>query len=387
MKKVSVIFGTRPEAIKLAPVILELKKQAGLVTHVCVTGQHRQMLDQVLEAFNIKPDVDLDLMTNDQTLTCFTAKALISLGEYLEEEKPDLVIVQGDTTTVLCAALAAFYQKIPFGHVEAGLRTGNMFSPWPEEANRVIVSRIASFHFAPTELNKENLIREGISESQIFITGNTVIDALFIALERIKNRPPQIEGLPGKSLDFLGNKRMILITGHRRENFGKGFENICRAIKTLSIKHPDMHFIYPVHLNPNVREPVRRILGFDKSAYEGRGSNIHLIEPQWYLGFVALMNRSFLIMTDSGGIQEEAPSLNKPLIIMRETTERREAIESGVAVLVGTKETDIVSSAELLITNSEEYSKLISGINPFGDGKSANLITKFIKELLISKEN
>jgi len=384
LKKVSVIFGTRPEAIKLAPVILGLKEHVNLVTHACVTAQHRQMLDQTLNAFNIVPDVDLDLMKKDQTLSDFTARALISIGKYLEENKPDLLVVQGDTTTVFSAALAAFYKQIPVAHVEAGLRTGNMLSPWPEEANRVLASRLASIHFAPTEVNKQNLIKEGIAQSKIFVTGNTVIDALYMALEKGKKNPPQIEGLPGGSLDFLHNDKMVLITGHRRENFGEGFENICRAIKTLSQMHPAVHFIYPVHLNPNVQEPVYRILGFNQSRSPGNRNNIHLIEPQGYIEFVSLMSKACLILTDSGGVQEEAPSLGKPVLVMRNTTERTEAISGGDALLVGTSMESIINYVDRVLAGKSSFEKNHSHHNPFGDGLASQRIVSYLLNYLFT---
>lgn len=368
MRKISVILGTRPEAIKLCPVILELKKRSGSDCKVCVTGQHRKMLDQILPVFGVVPDVDLDLMLPNQSLGGLTARVIEALDRYLAEEKPDVVLVQGDTTTVLCAALAAFYHKIPVGHVEAGLRTWNMASPWPEEANRVLTSRLARWHFAPTETNRQNLLKEGVPDSDIYVTGNTVIDALFLALEKIKERPPRIAGLPGESLDCLGESKMVLITGHRRENFGEGLEKICHAIAELAQRFPNVHFIYPVHLNPNVQEPVERIL-------RGNGlRNIHLIEPQPYLPFVALMNKAHVILTDSGGVQEEAPSLGKPVLVMRDTTERPEAVETGMVKLVGTDVEKIVSEASRLIFCEDYYRQMMQKHNPYGDGIAAQRI-------------
>lgn len=368
MKKISIIFGTRPEAIKMVPVILELKKRADVICRVCVTAQHRQMLDQVLDLFGIVPNVDLNLMRPNQSLGGLTSSAIEALDQYLADDKPDAVLVQGDTTTVLCAALAAFYHKIPVGHVEAGLRTGNMASPWPEEANRVLTTRLAKWHFAPTESNRQNLLKEGIADCNIYVTGNTVIDALFLAIQKVKEHPPGITGLPGECLDFLGDKRMVLITGHRRENFGDGFENICQAISELAEKFPDVHFIYPVHLNPNVRDPVQRILGCHIT------SNIHLIEPQSYLPFVALMSRACLILTDSGGIQEEAPSLGKRVFVLRETTERPEALATGAVKLIGTDQQRIVAEVTFALIASTDIQSLEKPYSPYGDGLSAGRI-------------
>lgn len=368
MKKVAVIFGTRPEAIKLAPVVLALKSCSGLTCRVCVTAQHRQMLDQVLAIFDIVPDMDLNLMQPNQSLGGLTARAIKSLDRYLADEKPDAVLVQGDTTTVLCGALAAFYHKIPVGHVEAGLRTGNMASPWPEEANRVLTTRLAKWHFAPTESNRQHLLKEGIQDGDIYVTGNTVIDALFLALEKVKACPPAITGFPEGSLECLRGRRMVLITGHRRENFGEGFESICQAIAELAKTFPDVHFVYPVHLNPNVRDPVKRILGSHIAP------NIHLIGPQSYLPFVALMQRAHVILTDSGGVQEEAPSLGKPVLVMRDTTERPEALMAGVVKLVGTSRERIVSeTANLLATDLTDFSRG-SMCNPYGDGMASKRI-------------
>lgn len=368
MKKISVILGTRPEAIKLCPVILELKKRSELDCKVCVTGQHREMLDQVLPVFGVIPDVDLDLMRPNQSLGGLTSRAIEALDRYLAEDKPDVVLVQGDTTTVLCAALAAFYHKIPIAHVEAGLRTWNMASPWPEEANRVLTTRLAKWHFAPTETNRLNLLKEGVPQDDIYVTGNTVIDALFLALEKIKKYPPRITGLAGESLDFLGERKMVLITGHRRENFGIGFENMCKAIAELAHKFPEIDFIYPVHLNPNVRRPVESILRTSGA------ENIRLIEPLSYLPFVALMNRSHIILTDSGGVQEEAPSLGKPVLVMRDTTERPEAVEAGTVKIVSTDVEKIVSEASRLICCEDYYGQMTRKHNPYGDGAAAQRI-------------
>jgi len=403
--KISVIFGTRPEAIKLAPVILALKGEPVVECRVCVTAQHREMLDQVLEVFEIKPDVDLDLMQRDQTLAELTARTIEAVDQYLATEKPDLVLVQGDTTTVFCATLAAFYRHIPVGHVEAGLRTGNLQAPWPEEANRVLASRLVTLHFAPTETARQNLLREGVPDERIFVTGNTVIDALCLALDKVRKHPPHIPGLPGflqptVSLSevssvpasagggpagcgfsvsafpvstFASSPRLVLITGHRRENFGEGFENICRAIAELAARFPDVHFVYPVHLNPNVREPVRCILG--GLCVKPETGNVHLIEPLAYLPFVALMNRATLILSDSGGVQEEAPSLGKPVLVMRETTERPEAVDAGTVKLVGTSRKAIFDATSVLLTNAAAYSQMQKAHNPYGDGKAAERIT------------
>ena len=373
MKKISVIFGTRPEAIKLAPVILAIKANPNYNCRVCVTAQHRHMLDQVLEIFDISPDVDLDLMEKDQTLAGFTSKAISALDKYLKEDKPDVVVVQGDTATVFCAALAAFYNQIPVAHVEAGLRTGNKFAPWPEEINRVLTSKLADLHFAPTEKSRQNLLREGIEANNIIVTGNTVIDALFIAIGKIKLSPPVIPGLPKELFENIKNKKLILITGHRRENFGEGFESICNAIAQLSIKYPDVEFIYPVHLNPNVQGPVNKILG------EGMRQNVYLIPPLTYLPFVALMNYSYLILTDSGGIQEEAPSLGKPVLVMRDVTERPEGVESGTVKLIGTDTQKIVEEISLLLTDHVYYENIANKTNPYGDGLATQRILNFLE--------
>jgi len=376
MNKISVIFGTRPEAIKLCPVILELRKHQDVHCHICVTGQHRQMLDQVLDAFGIVPDLDLSLMSQNQTLAGFTAKAITALDHYLETEKPEVVIAQGDTTTVFCCALAAFYHNIPFGHVEAGLRTGNLLSPWPEEGNRVLVSRLAKWHFAPTEMSRDNLLREGIKDN-IFVTGNTVIDALLEMRARVSVNPPVIEGLPDGCFEFMNDKRMVLITGHRRENFGEGFQNICNSIVDLANLHPDVYFIYPVHLNPNVQKPVKEILSNCKNF------NLILLQPQPYPAFVALMERSYMILTDSGGVQEEAPSIGKPVLVMRDTTERPEAVEAGCVKLVGSGREAIVVEVSSLLTDAEKYRIMQSAGSIYGDGSSA----KRICEILLKRKS
>ncbi len=367
MKKVSVIFGTRPEAIKLAPVILALKEDRRFSCQVCVTAQHREMLDQVLEVFGVRPDVDLDLMEPDQTLAGLTAKAVEAVDRCLVRGKPDLVLVQGDTTTTFCASLAAFYNHLPVGHVEAGLRTNNLESPWPEEANRVLATRLATLHFAPTELNRQNLLKDRVAPERIFVTGNTVIDALFLAREIVKAKPPAIPGLP-EGLAEGGGPRVVLITGHRRENFGPGFESICRAIAELAKKFPETAFVYPVHLNPNVRKPVDRILRTSGTA------NVHLIDPLPYLPFVSMMNRAALILSDSGGVQEEAPSLGKPVLVMRDTTERPEAVIAGTVRLVGTDHQKIVEETARLLTDKSAYEEMARAHNPYGDGKATGRI-------------
>ena len=374
MKKIIIVLGTRPEAIKLAPLVLALKAMPDKVDcKLCVTGQHRQMLDSVLELFGLVPDMDLELMRPNQSLGTLTAGAVEKLDAYFQIEKPDAVVVQGDTTTVFAASLTAFYHKIPIAHVEAGLRTGNMLSPWPEEANRVLTTRLAHWHFCPTELNRDNLLKEGVPAEQIYITGNTVIDTLFWSLEKLKEEKITIPGLPGESLDFIGDRRLILITGHRRENFGKGFEDICNAIVELGKRFPENIFIYPVHLNPNVREPVERIIANEKL------ENVFLIEPQSYLPFVALMSRSYLILTDSGGVQEEAPSLGKPVLVMRDTTERPEAVTAGTVKLIGAEYDNIVNEASLLLSDENAYRKMSQAMNPYGDGHA---VERIVDELL-----
>lgn len=392
-KTIAVIFGTRPEAIKLAPVILAMKKARDIRCHVCVTAQHRQMLDQVLDVFDITPDVDLNLMKRNQTLAGLTARAVTAVDGYLAREKPDLVLVQGDTTTVFAASLAAFYHHIPVGHVEAGLRTGNLQSPWPEELNRVLTTRIAALHFAPTANNRRNLIKEGISGKNIIVTGNTVIDALFLALAQVRKHPPRIPGLPpflqpaAHVSPHAAQVPFVLITGHRRENLGDGFENICKAIAHLARQFPETHFVYPVHLNPRVREPVMRILGSSSSlsAAGSRSSmihNVHLIEPLDYLSFVALMNWATLILTDSGGVQEEAPSLGKPVIVMRDTTERPEAVKAGTVKVVGADTHNIVKATAALLTSPALYKKMSASHNPYGDGHATERIITACRNFL-----
>ena len=375
--KIAVVFGTRPEAIKLCPVVLALKADPAFDCQVCVTGQHREMLQQVLDVFGVVPDVDLALMQPNQTLAGLTARAMTALDDYLTREKPDVVMVQGDTTTVLCGALAAFYHHIPVAHVEAGLRTGNLWSPWPEEGNRLLTTRLTKWHFCPTENNKSNLLREGVNPADIYVVGNTVIDALLLAKQKIKEKVEKVGGGGQR-------RKSVLITGHRRENFGDGFENICQAIKRLAIEFPDVDFIYPVHLNPNVREPVERILGGKVERRGGGGQrileNIKLIEPQSYLPFVELMMNADLILTDSGGVQEEAPSLGKPVLVMRDTTERPEAVMAGTVKLVGTKADDIYREAKLLLLDKTAYAKMAAAVNPYGDGNAVARIMEILKQ-------
>lgn len=373
------IFGTRPEAIKLCPLILALKVHPDFQPHVCVTAQHREMLDQVLEVFGVTPDADLSLMQPNQTLSALTSRTITAIDGYLAKHKPDLVLVQGDTTTVFCASLSAFYHQIPVGHVEAGLRTRNKFSPFPEEINRVLTSHIADYHFAPTKLSKENLLKEGVSKDKIFITGNTVIDALFFAIEKAKKHSLNIPGLP----EYLQNNptnhdKIVLITGHRRENFGEGFKSICNAIVTLAKKFPKVEFVYPVHLNPNVQKPVFHILSGFK--------NIHLIEPLSYFPFVMLMEHSKLILTDSGGVQEEAPSLGKPVLVMRDTTERPEAIDAGTVRLVGTNERTIIDNVSTLLTDQKAYAAMAKAVNPYGDGQACGRIVTALEQLLTGQK-
>jgi len=376
MKKIAVIFGTRPEAIKLAPVIIALKADGHFDCRVCVTAQHREMLDQVLKVFDISPDIDLNLMQPNQTLAGLTAKAISAIDGYLAEENPDMVIIQGDTTTVFCAALCAFYHKIPVGHVEAGLRTGNRYSPFPEEINRVLATHLSTLHFAPTNKSRNNLIKEGISPDKIYVTGNTVIDALYLALDKVKANPTVIPDLPEGIME--NGQPMVLITGHRRENFGDGFKNICKAIKTLAEKFSKVEFIYPVHLNPNVQEPVYSLLDKQK--------NIHLIEPLGYLPFVALMNRATIILTDSGGVQEEAPSLGKPVLVMRETTERPEAVEMGTVKLVGINKEKIIDNISKLLTDEKAYNAMANTVNPYGEGKATGRIIAACLQFLNHQE-
>jgi len=363
MKKILTVFGTRPEAIKMAPLVHALEADDRFDAKVCVTAQHREMLDQVLELFEIEPDFDLNIMKADQTLNDVTTAILSGLKPVLEDFKPDVVLVHGDTATTFAASLAAYYQKIKVGHVEAGLRTGNIYSPWPEEANRKLTSAITNYHFAPTAGSRDNLLREGVSENAITVTGNTVIDALFWVRKKLKQDSSLSNELSSR-FDYLDiDKKLILVTGHRRESFGGGFERICKALRQIAMNNPDVQVLYPVHLNPNVQEPVIRLL---------KGiNNVFLIEPQQYLPFCYLMGRASIILTDSGGIQEEAPSLGKPVLVMRETTERPEAVDAGTVRLVGTDVDLIVGQVDLLLTNSTEYQKMSRAHNPYGDGKAS----------------
>lgn len=380
MKKILIVFGTRPEAIKMAPVVKAFQKEtANFITKVCVTAQHREMLDQVLDIFEITPDYDLNIMKAGQDLYDISARVLVEMRPVLKDFKPDVVLVHGDTSTSTMTALAAFYEQIPVGHVEAGLRTYNIYSPWPEEMNRQITGRIATFHFAPTEMAKQNLIRENIHEKQIFVTGNTVIDALFMALGKIENQTGlkmelkrKVESFGYPNIEKLNSRerKLILITGHRRENFGEGFVNMCEAMKSIALQNPDFDLVYPVHLNPNVQKPVHDIL-------EGV-SNIYLIQPLEYLPFIYLMEKSYLVLTDSGGIQEEAPSLGKPVLVMRDTSERPEAIDAGTVELVGTNKDLIINKVNELIHNTAKYNSMSMAHNPYGDGKAGNKIVNIL---------
>ncbi len=372
MKQIMLVFGTRPEAIKMAPLVKELQKHPDIFkTIVCVTGQHRQMLDQVLDLFEITPDHDLNIMKQGQDLYDVTARVLTGMREVLRESKPDVVLVHGDTTTSTAAALAAFYQQIPVGHVEAGLRTHNIYSPWPEEMNRQITGRIAEYNFAPTPLSRENLIKENVAEDKITVTGNTVIDALYMVVDKIKSDTALDEKLSnelktaGYDVDRLKDgKKLVLITGHRRENFGDGFISMCKAIKTLIEKYPDADFVYPMHLNPNVRKPIHEVFGDDLNDL----GNMFFIEPLEYLSFVYLMEKSNIVLTDSGGIQEEAPGLGKPVLVMRDTTERPEALSAGTVKLVGTDYDKIVNEVSSLLDDANHYNEMSRAVNPYGDG-------------------
>ncbi len=405
------VFGTRPEAIKMAPLVKEFQKNnEQFETIVCVTAQHREMLDQVLDLFEIVPDYDLNLMKQGQDLYDVTSRVLLGMRDVLTKAKPDLILVHGDTTTSTSAALAAFYQQIPVGHVEAGLRTHNLYSPWPEEANRQLTGRLATYHFAPTETSKKNLLKEGVSENRIFVTGNSVIDALYKVLDQIKERSDlkvQVEskllasGLKQEIVDHYmvresslvgdnainydyssengSSRKLILITGHRRENFGEGFLNICNAIKDLAGNYPDVDFIYPMHLNPNVRKPIFEVFG-SKDNEQLNAGNVHFIEPLEYLPFVYLMSQSCLVLTDSGGIQEEAPGLGKPVLVMRDTTERPEAVQAGTVKLVGTDRREIVEHVSLLLDNEKYYESMAKANNPYGDGLACERIVAQLKK-------
>nr|WP_292005654.1 UDP-N-acetylglucosamine 2-epimerase (non-hydrolyzing) [Chiayiivirga sp.] len=372
-RRVLSIFGTRPEAIKMAPLCRTLAGEASLESEVCVTAQHRQMLDQVLDTFGVRPRFDLDLMRPNQTLAQLTSNILTSVTSVLQDFSPDLVLVHGDTTTTFAATMAAFYQRIPVAHVEAGLRTGNMLSPWPEEANRRLTAALAELHFAPTQTACDNLIREGVAANRIHVTGNTVIDALLLARAQL-DASPELRERIAQRFDFLDpNRRLVLVTGHRRENFGEGFRQICQGLARLASRD-DVQIVYPVHLNPNVLEPVRAALG--------SAGNVFLIEPQDYLPFVYLMDRASLILTDSGGIQEEAPSLGKPVIVMRDTTERPEAIQAGTVRLAGTNAHAIADGAMQLLDDPDEYRRMSMAHNPYGDGRACERIVAAIKDYL-----
>lgn len=390
MKKVMLVFGTRPEAIKMCPLVKELQKDTtNFETIVCVTAQHREMLDQVLRLFDVKPDYDLNIMKHGQDLYDVTSRVLLGMRDVLQEVHPDIVLVHGDTTTSTAAALAAFYQQIPVAHVEAGLRTHNVYSPWPEEMNRQITTRIASLHLAPTQLSKQNLLDEGIAEDKIRIVGNTVIDALHIVLEQIKTDKVVEQEIQlvlsdmGISVSLLSEwkqekRRLVLITGHRRENFGEGFIHICKSIRSLAEQYPSVDFVYPMHLNPNVRKPIAEVFGAN---YSESYPNIYLIEPLDYLPFVYMMSHSSIVLTDSGGIQEEAPGLGKPVLVMRNTTERPEAVSAGTVKLVGTDYNCIVNGVVELLNEEEAYSSMARAVNPYGDGQTSARIVDLLHTL------
>lgn len=376
MKKVLLVFGTRPEAIKMAPLIKAFQEEKNIISKVCVTAQHREMLDQVLDLFDIKPDYDLNIMKAGQDLFDVTTNVLLGLKDVLNDFNPDVVLVHGDTTTTIASSLAAFYSKIKVGHVEAGLRTGDIYSPWPEEANRQITGVLANYHFAPTTTSRNNLLKENKNSNNIIVTGNTVIDALFLALDRIEKNA----NLRSKIIDSINlqykledNKKIILVTGHRRENFGKGFINICEALKTIALNNPEIDIVYPVHLNPNVQKPVHEILS--------NTPNVYLINSLQYEQFIYMMNKSYFIITDSGGVQEEAPSLGKPVLVMRNTTERPEAVEAGTVKLVGTNKEVIIEEAQKLLDNKEEYEKMSKAHNPYGNGNACKQIVEFIRNV------
>lgn len=383
MKKIMLVFGTRPEAIKMAPLVKAFQAhKEEFETIVCVTGQHREMLDQVLSLFDIKPDFDLNIMKQGQDLYDVTSRVLLGMRDVFKTCVPDILFVHGDTTTSTAAALAAFYHQIPVAHVEAGLRTGNIYSPWPEEMNRLITGRIATYNLSPTKLSRENLLRENVSDSKIVVTGNTVIDALHWVTNKINNDNDLNVNLAkeliakGYDVTRLANgRRLVLVTGHRRENFGEGFHNICNALKTLSEKYSDVDFVYPMHLNPNVRRPIHEVFGEDLSNL----GNIFFIEPLEYLMFIFLMEKSDIVLTDSGGIQEEAPGLGKPVLVMRDTTERPEALEAGTVKLVGTDYDAIVGNVSLLLDNCEAYERMSHAVNPYGDGKACERIIDFVR--------
>ncbi len=386
MKKIMLVFGTRPEAIKMAPLVKEFQKHPDTFeTIVCVTGQHREMLDQVLQLFEIRPNYDLNIMKQGQDLYDVTARVLVGMRDVLQEAKPDVVLVHGDTTTSTAAALAAFYQQIPVGHVEAGLRTHNIYSPWPEEMNRLITGRIATYHFSPTALSRQNLLKENVSDEKIIVTGNSVIDALYWVVDKIKSNElldkelKQILSTSGYDVTRLNNgKKLVLITGHRRENFGDGFINMCTAIKDLTQKYPEVDFVYPMHLNPNVRKPIHEVFGEDLSNL----GNMFFIEPLEYLSFVYLMEKSTIVLTDSGGIQEEAPGLGKPVLVMRDTTERPEALDAGTVKLVGTDYHKIMNEVSILLDDKDTYETMSKAVNPYGDGLACKRIIETLENKL-----
>lgn len=376
MKKVLMVFGTRPEAIKMAPLVLELRRSKTLNVEVCVTAQHREMLDQVLSLFDIVPDYDLNIMKAGQDLYDITSRVLLGLRDVIQKAKPDVLLVHGDTTTTFASSLAAFYEKVEIGHVEAGLRTGNLYSPWPEEANRKLTGSLTKYHFAPTPTSEEALLREGVKKADIYVTGNTVIDSLFWVTEKISKDDGLQQTFNERFSEIDFNKKVVLVTGHRRESFGDGFENICNALKDIATKFEDAEIVYPVHLNPNVQEPVNRILASQP--------NIHLIPPLDYLPFVYLMNRSHLILTDSGGIQEEAPSLGKPVLVMRDTTERPEAVTAGTVKLVGTNSATLIGETTRLLTDDVYYKSMSDAHNPYGDGMACSRIREALETQLQS---
>tara|TARA_Y100001963_G_scaffold159836_2_gene265575 strand:+ start:3454 stop:4623 length:1170 start_codon:yes stop_codon:yes gene_type:complete len=376
MKKVLMVFGTRPEAIKMAPLVLELRRSKTLNVEVCVTAQHREMLDQVLSLFDIVPDYDLNIMKAGQDLYDITSRVLLGLRDVIQKAKPDVLLVHGDTTTTFASSLAAFYEKVEIGHVEAGLRTGNLYSPWPEEANRKLTGSLTKYHFAPTPTSEEALLREGVKKADIYVTGNTVIDSLFWVTEKISKDDGLQQTFNERFSEIDFNKKIVLVTGHRRESFGDGFENICNALKDIATKFEDAEIVYPVHLNPNVQEPVNRILASQP--------NIHLIPPLDYLPFVYLMNRSHLILTDSGGIQEEAPSLGKPVLVMRDTTERPEAVTAGTVKLVGTNSAKLIGETTRLLTDDVYYKSMSDAHNPYGDGMACSRIREALETQLQS---
>ena len=371
VKKILCVFGTRPEAIKMAPLVKHLSSNENFESRVCVTAQHREMLDQALQIFKVKPDYDLGMMVSEQSLQELTGKILVGMKPVFDDFSPDLLLVHGDTATTFASALAAYHSKVKIGHVEAGLRTGNLYSPWPEEANRKLTGSISNFHFAPTKLARKNLIAEGVESKNIHVTGNTVIDALLMGLQFIKSDSEFIRKICNR-FNFLNSKnRMVLVTGHRRESFGSGFKNICDAIAELANTKPEVNFVYPVHLNPNILEPAHRILANVK--------NIHLIEPVDYLSFIYLMSKAYIVLTDSGGIQEEAPSLDKPVLVMRDLTERKEAIQAGTVKLVGTERKTIVSNVLELLEKPDSYEEMKNSINPYGDGNASIRISKILE--------